>query len=346
MNLLTGQPLPFLIAIFAGSAAVIAFAGVRLAHVADALADRTGMGEIVAGAVFVGASTSLPGIITSVTTALGGHPQLSISNAIGGLTAQTTFLVIADLFWRRANLEHAAASVTALAQATLLVTMLAIPLLAMSGPQFAIFHIHPASLILFAVYAAGVRLLAGVNAAPMWTPVQTDETTSKEEQAEQMPEDPRSTSRLWAVFALCAAVTGVAGYVIGGASIALVQETGISETAFGALFTAIATSLPELVAAVAAVRIGALNLAIGDVIGGNAFDVLFLAVADFAYLPGSIYAEFTPDNVFLVVTVIAMTGVLLLGLLHRERHGVGNIGWESVGIVGLYAMSVAVLFLE
>lgn len=346
MNIVAGLSLPLLGAIFAAAAVAIAFAGVRLARVADTLADRTGMGEVVAGAVFVGASTSLPGIITSVTTALDGYPQLSISNAIGGLTAQTTFLVIADMFWRRSNLEHAAASVTALAQATLLVTMLAIPLLAMSGPQFAIFHIHPASLVLFAVYGAGVRLLASVNAAPMWKPVQTDETVDEEEQAEQMPQDGRATRRLWLIFALCAAVTAVAGYMIGRTSIELVRETGISETAFGALFTAVATSLPELVAAITAVRIGALNLAIGNVIGGNAFDVLFLAVADLAYLPGSLYAEFTPDNVFLTVTVITMTGVLLLGLLNRERHGVGNIGWESAGILALYAMSVAVLFVE
>ncbi|HET7410463.1 MAG TPA: sodium:calcium antiporter [Paracoccaceae bacterium] len=343
--MLAGISLPFLIAVFVGSAAAIAFAGVRLAHVADTLADRTGMGEIIAGAVFVGASTSLPGVITSVTTALDGYPQLSIANALGGLTAQTTFLVVADIFYRRANLEHAAASATALAQATLLMTMLAVPLLAMSGPQITLFHVHPASLILFAIYAAGVRLLREINAQPMWRPVRTTDTASEEAQAERMPVDSRSDARLWLIFIACAGVTAVAGYFIGQASIGLVEVTGISQTAFGTLFTAVATSLPELVTAIAAVRIGALNLAFGDVIGGNAFEVLFLAAADFAYLDGSIYAEFTADHVFLTMTVILMTGVLLLGLLHRERHGIANIGWEGAVILGLYAMSATVMFL-
>ncbi len=127
-------------------------------------------------------------------------------------------------------------------------------------------------------------------------------------------------------------------------SIGLVQATGISETAFGTLVTAVANSLPELVTAVAAVRIGAVNLAVGDIVGGNAFEVLFLAAADFAYLDGSIYDEFTERNVFTAVTVIMMTGVLILGMLHRERYGLGNIGWESATILGLYAMSAAVLF--
>lgn len=346
VNLITELSLLPLAAVFLSSAAMVGVVGVRLAHVADRLADRTGMGEIIAGAVFVGASTSLPGILTSVTTALDGHAQLAIGNALGGLTAQTAFLVVADMVYRRANLEHAAASVTGLAQATLLLGMLALPLLAMSGPDFAIFHIHPASLVLFVAYAAGIRLLVGIKDVPMWEAVQTTETADEEEQAEQMPEDPRSDRTLWTLFAVYATVTAVAGYAIGRSSIGLVQETGISETAFGTVFTAIATSIPELVTAVAAVRIGAVNLALGDVIGGNAFDVLFLAVADFAYLGGSIYAEFTASNVFTAATVILMTAVLIFGMLHRERHGLGNIGWESAMVLGLYIGSVVVVFVR
>ena len=67
-----------------------------MTRVADRLADVTGLGEAVFGAVLLGGSTSLPGIITSVTTAFEGYAELSISNAIGGIAAQTTFLAIAD----------------------------------------------------------------------------------------------------------------------------------------------------------------------------------------------------------------------------------------------------------
>jgi cation:H+ antiporter len=118
------------LAVVAGCALVIVFAGTRLAAVADQLADRTGMGEILAGAVFVGGSTSLPGAITSMATAADGHAQLAIGNALGGLTAQTMFLAVADLVYRRANLEHAAATVTGLTQGVLLVSLLSIALIA------------------------------------------------------------------------------------------------------------------------------------------------------------------------------------------------------------------------
>ena len=132
---LADWPLWVVVAMMAGAALVIAVAGTWLAGLADELADRTGMGEIVAGAVFVGASTSLPGIITSVSTAAQGYPGLAIGNAVGGLTAQTAFLAIADLTYRKANLEHAAASVTGLTQGTLLISLLTMPLLAGATPS-------------------------------------------------------------------------------------------------------------------------------------------------------------------------------------------------------------------
>lgn len=340
---LSDLPLAPATAMFAACALAIAVAGSRLARVADELADRTGMGEIIAGALFVGGSTSLPGIITSMSTAAENHPGLAIGNAVGGLTAQTAFLAIADLAYRRANLEHAAASVTGLAQATLLVTMLTIPLIAMSLPAVTVWHVHPASIVLFAMYGLGLRLLAQIRSEPMWSPVSTTATQDEEQQAAETPTDRRTTPALWRAFALQAAVTAVAGYGIGEASVALVGATGLSETAVGTVFTAVANSLPELVTAIAAVRIGAVNLAVGDVIGGNAFEVLFLAAGDLFYAGGSIYHEFVPDNVFTTVLVILMTGVLLLGMLRRERRGIGNIGWESALVLALYAGSIAVV---
>ncbi len=335
-------PLWAVVAVFAGSALAILICGVRLARVADTLADRTGLGEIIAGALFVGASTSLPGAITSVSTALQGHASLSIGNALGGLTAQTAFIAVADLVYRRANLEHAAASVIGLAQAVLLITMLSMALIASTAPAVTVWGIHPASLLIVLTYAAGLRLLSRIKDEPMWTPVQTTET--REEQSEVEDDDERSDRSLWIKFAIYAGVTAAGGYFIGEFSIALVDRTGLDESAFGTVFTAVANSLPELVTAIAAVRIGAVNLAVGDVIGGNAFEVIFLALADVVY-DGSIYAAFGPGDLTTALIAILMTGVLLLGMLRRERVGIGRIGFESTLVLGLYAGSVALIFL-
>lgn len=339
---LSAQPLPIAIAVFLLAAGAICWAGTRLAQVADRLADRTGMGEVVAGALFVGASTSLPGAITSMTTAAEGFPSLAIGNALGGLTVQTAFLAVADLVYRRANLEHAAASPTGLAQGVLLLVLIAIPLIAANEPPVTTWEIHPASVLTPLAYLAGLRLLGRVRENPMWKPVQTART--RRELSEPDASDERSDRALWLRFALLAIVTATAGYAVGETSIALVAATGLSATAFGTIFTAIANSLPELVTAVAAVRIGAANLAVGDVIGGNAFEVLFISAADFVS-PGSIYASFSPEDLTTALIAMLMTGVLLLGMIRRVELGFARIGFESATILLLYGGSVVLVFL-
>ncbi|MEL6581115.1 MAG: hypothetical protein AAFQ14_15325 [Cyanobacteria bacterium J06621_12] len=119
---------------FIVAAFVIAVVGTKMTRIADRLADRTGWGEAVVGAVLLGGSTSLPGIVTSVTSAAGGHAELAISNALGGIAAQTAFLGLADIVYPKANLEHAAASAANLSQGTLLITLLALPLMAIATP--------------------------------------------------------------------------------------------------------------------------------------------------------------------------------------------------------------------
>jgi cation:H+ antiporter len=336
---LSAVSLPWLILAFALAGLVILLAGSRLARRADQLADHTGIGEALAGAVFLGATTSLPGSILSVFAAAFGHTDLAISNAIGGIAAQTAFLGVADIAYRRANLEHAAASFTNLTQGALLVVLLAIPLVAASTAPIAVLGVSPATLALFAAYAFGLHLSAKARAEPMWRPQATAETQADVPDAAPAWRGWRS----WLAFGLLAAATAAAGFALAETAVELSRKSGLSQGALGAVFTALTTSLPELVTSIAAVRQGALTLAVGGIIGGNAFDVLFLAFADLAYRGGSIYHAMTERHVFLVALSIVMTGTLLLGLLRREKHGIGGIGFESAVILALYLGAVVVV---
>lgn len=325
--------LPAIIALFLAATVVIAIGGTLITGLADRLADYTGLGEAFMGALFLGGATSLPGIVTSVTAAAEGHPDLAVSNALGGIAAQTAFLGVADLAYRKANLEHAAASMANLTQGTLLVALLAIPLLAMGGPRMEWLGIHPASVMIVVGYAFGLHLISRAHQEPMWHPRKTPETRMDEPTS---PPLQGSLSGLWLQFAGLALILGLAGYVVTQTGIALSQQTGLSETIVGGLFTAISTSMPELVIAVAAVRRGALTLAVGDILGGNCFDVIFVAFADVAYREGSIYHAMASHHVLIFALPILLTGILLLGLLHREKHGMANIGFESVLVLVLY----------
>ena len=177
----------------------------------------------------------------------------------------------------------------------------------------------------------------------MWTPVQTDETRQEISEPDYSAHA-ESDRSLWLRFLAFAAITAASGYVIGEASIGIVDKTGLSESAVGTIFAAVANSLPELVTAIAAVRIGAVSLAVGDVIGGNAFEVMFLSAADVFY-DGSIYAAVTEQDRTTGLIAMLMTAVLLLGMIRRQKWGPGKIGFESALVLILYAGSVVLIFL-
>lgn len=331
-----------LLLLFVAAAAAIAVLGTRLTLAATRLAEVTGLGQAITGAVFLGGSTSLPGIATSVTAAAAGHAELAIGNAVGGIAAQTVFLAIADMAHRKINLEHAAASVANLMHGTLLIALLSLPLLAAASPHLAIGHVHPGSLLLLLAYVGGLRIIASAQQQPMWRPHVTRET-----RLEPPVERSSKTGRwvwFWLHFVLLAGVVSLAGFAIAHTGVAISSRLGVSQTVVGALFTAIATSLPELVTAIAAVRQGALTLAVANIIGGNCFDVLFIAFADFAYDEGSIYVALSAQQLFVIALTLLLTAVLLLGLLRREKHGIGNIGFESFLILLLYLFGFLFLF--
>ena len=333
--------LPASIVLFAGAAAVIGVCGVMLTKRAEYLARETGLGQAIMGAVFLGAMTSLSGLMTSLTAAHDGHPELSVSNAVGGIAVQTTFLALADIWHRRANLEHAAASETNLVQAAMLVVLLGIPLLAGFTPDFTIFGVHPISILLIAAYCFGLKLLAGAHKQPMWKPRLTASTES-EETARARGGRP-SLPQAWLAFAVLSVAVICAGWVIARAGLSIVSYTGMSEGIVGTLLTATTTSVPEAVIALAAVRRGALTLAVGDIIGGNTFDVLFLAFSDLVYRGGSIYHAVTVTQSFWLALSLLMASVLMIGLVRREEHGIGNIGFESFLVLVLYLSGVLLL---
>ncbi|XBQ15953.1 MAG: sodium:calcium antiporter [Oceanicaulis sp.] len=334
-------PIWLIAAVLGVSAVVILFAGSKLAGKGDELADATGWGEAIVGAVFLGAATSLPGIVTSVATAWEGYSELAISNAVGGIAVQTLFLAVADMTYRRANLEHAAASLGGLAQASLLCAMLSVPLIAMAGPDITVFHIHPATPILLIGYVYGLHIIGKMRHDPMWSPQINEETQTDEvEDGGEEGHFSGAGKGLWTIFILLAVLTGVAGYAVSQSAIALAERTGLAQAAIGALITAVITSLPELVTTIAAVRRKALTLAVGGIIGGNVFDTLFLAISDTAYTEGSLYHAMTDKTVMALSSTLLMTAVLILGLLRRQKKG---IGFEGITIVGVYALYAAVV---
>jgi cation:H+ antiporter len=175
----------------------------------------------------------------------------------------------------------------------------------------------------------------------MWVPRRTVETRTADKDHGKRGE---ATLLLWLRFAMFATMTAIGGWLLAITAVPVVRHTGLSETLVGGLFTGLTGSLPELVTALAAVRMGALTLAVGDILGGNAFDALIVAFSDWTYREGSIFAAASRDQGFLLALASVLTAILLMGLVYREEHGVANIGLESVLLLAFYIGAFAMLF--
>lgn len=324
--------IPSVIALVAAVAAVI-LVGVRLARTADELADRTGMGEALAGALFLGGVTSLPGIVASATGALQGDAAFALANPVGGVAVQSVWLAIADLAYRRSNLEHAAASLENILQALVLIALLSLPVVAFATPDLSIGWVHPVTFLIPVLYLYGLRVVKRSREQPSWLPEKTGDTV------EDQPDEPTDTPVrvLWMRLAAQAVIIGVTGWVIGRAGLGLVAATGWPSSVTGFTITTIISSLPELVTLLAAVKIGALTLGVGNIIGGNVFDTLLISVSDVFYLDGPIYAEAGPSSLVLLGGTLLITAILAAGLLVRDRKGVG---FEGVGLPATYIGTV------
>ena len=324
---------------FGIAALVIVIAGSQLARQADTLADRTGLGEALFGVLLLAGVTSLPDLAATLSAALDARPDLAMSNVMGSMTANLAFLGVADIIYRRANLEHAAASPVNLMLAGLLIVLLTLPLLAILIPTVTEWSVHPITPVIVTAYLFGLHLVHRTRAKPMWFPRMTQQTVSDK------PEKHHGggSLTLWSGFIGMAVVTGMAGWILMEAAKGIIDQTGVSETLVGGLFTALATSTPELVTTIAAIRIGALTLAVSHIFGTNCFNMLVVAAADAAYPHGSIYHDMAPVQMMWGLIGILMTAILLLGMVRRETYGIARIGFESALILGIYAVALGIV---
>jgi cation:H+ antiporter len=127
----------------------------------------------------------------------------------------------------------------------------------------------------------------------------------------------------------------------------LAQLTGVSRSVIGTLWLAFATSLPEVAVTLSALRMGALDLAISNLLGSNLFNVAVLALDDLAYLRGPLLSHAAPAHAGTAVAAVVMTGLVMVGLVMRPRGRVLRVAsWVSVGLVAVYLINATLLFLR
>jgi cation:H+ antiporter len=295
--------------LFLVSAALVAWAGVNLARAGDEIARRAGLSRLLVGVLLVGAATSLPEIATDVSASLAGSPDLAVGDLMGSSMANMAVLALIDLIHRHRVWPSVEVGHARIASAAIGLTALA-TLGILTPPGVSVGWVGLDTLAIAAAYVAMVAWLrrspSGRFGESALIPVPTGWT--KPVRGELRPAVIR--------FGAAALLILGAAPLLARSGQQIAAAAGLAESFIGATLLALATSAPELVAAVAAVRIGAHDLAVGNLFGSNAFNMAALVVADAAYLPGPMLSAADPGHAVAGTSAMLMMALALAALVH------------------------------
>lgn len=323
--------------IFVISSAVVVFAAYKLAEYGDVIAVRTNLGGLVFGTIFLAGATSLPELIASISAFAAGAPDLAAGNFFGSNMVNVMLLAVVDLVnYQAPLLRRMAITHTLTAVLSMLLMVLAI-IFIMGDIDLTIGWVGVDSLILILLYFGGVwlvqqesRAAAGVSVAE---PVIVDDSFP-------------SLKRGVLGFAIAALVLAAVVPQLVSASTDIAELTGLGDSFVGTALLSVVTSLPELLAALAAVRIGAVDLAVGNLFGSNVFNMLGLGIADFFYLDGRFLGAIDPEFALVGLLSLLLTIMALLANLARIERRIFFIEIDSVGIILVYLAGMYLLFLH
>jgi cation:H+ antiporter len=326
---------------FALCVGLIGLAGPELCRSGDVIAEKTGLSGSWIGLVLLASVTSLPELVigaTSVTIA--GTPDIAIGDVFGSCVFNLLMLAVLDFLqrgesvYRRARLGH----VVSAGFGVILIGIAGMGLLMHGrGITLNIGRVGSYTPVILLLYGLAMRV------------VFTYEREHRDEHAEEMTDrHPRMTLRRAALrYAVGAVVIVVTGTWLPFVAGRLAAVMGWQASFVGTLFVAGATSLPELVVTISAVRIGALDMAIANLLGSNLFDMAIVAIDDLLYAGGPILSRVSPIHAVSAMSATVMSGIVIVGLLYRPRVRIfRTVGWVSLGLLLIYLLNSYVLYLH
>jgi cation:H+ antiporter len=341
---------PFLVLIFVAASAATWVAGISLSKTTDALDARFGLGDELGGLILLALAGSLPELAITISAAASGNLALAAGNLIGGIAMQTMVLLVCDYAVGPSRpLTYLVGRLTPVLEGLLVILVVAgVEMGALLKSSTAIFgRVSPASLGIVVIWVTGLFAINRAAKDPRWQVSMPGSRPGRRRverrQADKHPYTGSSNARVMLIFGLACAVTLAAGVALEESGNEIANRLGVNGVIFGATILAGATALPEISSGIAAVRLGDHALAMGDIFGGNAFQVCLFLVADLVagkpVLPSA-----GNQNAWLAALGVALTAVYGFGVISRPKHTRFRLGPDSLLALAFFSLGIAGLF--
>jgi len=316
-------------------AGTIVYAGSKLSLYGNLIADLTGLGKAWIGLILMAAVTSLPELITGISSVtIVKAPNLAAGDVFGSCVFNLLILSFLDAIYKKPLTSVVRNThVFAAACGILLITISGAGiLLSAQIPVFVWFSsITP---VIFMVYFFTVWLIFKFENKFVELPFEKSEIQN----------NIKSLRRAIMLYGLHALIVVGAALFLPYFGKFIAEYSGLGNTFFGTLFLAATTSLPELVVSISALRMGALDMAVGNLFGSNIFNIFILGIDDLFYRDGSLFSNIEQSHLVSILTVIAMTSVAMIGLLFKAERKKFVLATDTFIILVLYVLMMMVLY--
>lgn len=329
----------FSILIFLVCTTVIVFSGTRLSRYGDKIAELTGMGRAWTGLILMASVTSLPELITGISSVtIVGAPDLAAGDIFGSCVFNLLILSVLDWQLGKPLFSYVRTGHLVAAVYGIILFSIAAMGIFLSYRGISLLWVSGFSLLLVMVYLIAIR--------SVYLYEQRDHIPEAAETAGE-PADRQSLRKAIKGYSIHAVVVIAAALFLPFAGEQIAAASGLGNSFFGTLFLAASTSLPELVVSLAALRIGAVDMAVGNLLGSNVFNMFILALDDIFYTKTSLFSAITPTHLVSVLVMIVMSAVVMLGLLFKPRRKAFlKFGADTLVLVVLYLLLMSYLFIK
>lgn len=319
--------------------AAIVYSGTNLARYGDIIAEKTGMGRTWIGLVLMASVTSLPELFTGISSVtIANAPDIAAGDVIGSCVFNMLILSVLDAFCRQSPISSRAhhGHVLSGSVGILLLSIVSVSLYA-GRDLFPFGWIGPYTLLFAVIYFIAMRLIFSYEKREI--------ASYMKEVAVELKYKEIDAKTAYVRYALNALVVIVAAVFLPEIGKGIAAATGLSRTFVGNIFIAMATSLPEVVVSVSAVRMEAIDMAIGNLFGSNIFNIFILAIDDILFIKGPILSFVNPSNIISALSAVAMTTIAIIGLTYRAEKKPLFLAWDSIAIIGVYVSNVMLLYM-
>ncbi|ACO03131.1 MAG TPA: sodium:proton exchanger [Persephonella sp.] len=319
---------------------VIFFTGKRLVKYGDMIAEKLNIGRTTVGVIFVASITSLPELITGISSVTyADTPDIAAGDIFGSCMFNLLILAFLDAFFRDKPIT------TKVHHGLTLSTAFGIIMITVAGMGIFLGDFIPSvgwisytSILIIVIYLIAVKIVTDYERRLI--------ARSVKKAAQELLYEGITTREIFIRYLINASILVFAAVFLPKVGKIISHQYGLTETFFGTLFVALTTSLPEFAVSIAAIKMNMITISVANILGSNIFNIFILAIDDIFYMKGSLFADMSDLNMTGAFSAVLMSSVVIIGLIYRAEKKPIRLAFESIALIVIYIVTMSILYLE